>query len=156
MAKLLAFLPLLVSCVTALPPTLLVDLQNSTLPPSTVLAVLTCSGLFSRSPNLAGLAYTLMRPEDTPWLEIVEQPTPPPVVSIETFLSKCLSTPGLVTGRIRFSFHQQQVVVPNIITLAGVLDAVPLEDGSPFLPPNYPVAFDTLASWPNFTALEAT
>jgi hypothetical protein len=61
-----------------------------------------------------------------------------------------------VTGRIRYSFKQEQIVVPNIITLAGVLDAVPLEDSSPFLPPNYPVAFDTLASWPNFTALEAT
>lgn len=154
-AKVVLLLSLVANYVSALPSTLLVDLTNSTLPPSTVLAVLTCSGLFSRSPTLAGLAYTLMRPEDFTWLPIVE-PIPPSPISIADFMGKCLSTPGLVKGRIRYSFKQQQVVVPNLITLAGVLDAVPLEDDSPYLPPGFPVAFDSLELWSNFTSLQAT
>ena len=117
-------------------PIMVVDLQSSPQPSlQTVLAVQTCAGLFNRNPVAAGPAYTLMRAEDAEWLALLEPgtPSPPPLTSIADFLSTCFRT--VAEGRhIRYSWKAQQEVVPNLLTLAAVLDAVPLEDGSPYLP----------------------
>ena len=135
-------------------PITVVDLQGAP-PPATVLAVQVCAGLMNRSPALSGFAYTLMHPEDSAWLAIV-QPAAPAPTPIAPFLARCLATPGLAAGYILYNFSAQQVTVPNLLTLAAVLDAVPLEPGSPYLPPALPLAYDALAQWANWSALQAT
>jgi hypothetical protein len=135
---------------TAIAPQLVVDLLSSPLPPQTVLAVQSCAGLLNRHGNTT-LAYTIMHPEDLLWLTLLfpSLPSPPPYTSPEAFVAQCLSS-SAAAGRIRYSYSAQQVLVPLLLTAAGVLDAVPLEDGSPLLPPSPPVVdvvFDAIARW---------
>jgi hypothetical protein len=63
----------------------------------------------------------------------------------------------LVKGYIRANFSRsaQQVITPNIITLAAVLDAIPLEDGDP-LTAQLPKVFDALVEFSGFSAMQAT
>ena len=136
-------------------PITVIDLTGAPAP-ATVLAVQVCAGLMNRSPALSGFAYTLMHPEDSAWLAIVQPGAAPAPTPIAPFLARCLAIPGLVTGYIRYNFSAQQVTVPNLLTLAAVLDAVPLEPGSPHLPPALPLAYDALALWANWSALQAT
>jgi hypothetical protein len=49
--------------------------------------------------------------------------------------------------------------VPLLVTASGVLGGVPLEDGSPLLPPGTPpapVVFDAVTAWAGFSPLNAT
>ena len=55
-------------------------------------------------------------------------------------------------GVIRFNATKQQAIVPNVLTMAGVLDAVPLES----VPAGAKVVFAALTEWRNATALYAT
>lgn len=57
---------------------------------------------------------------------------------------------------IRYNYAAQRVAVPSLATLAGVLDAVPLEDGSPFAPAGGSCAFDAAAAWGGFSAVNVT
>jgi len=133
--------------------TLVLDLRAA--PPATVLAAQVCVGLLNRGAGPP--AYTLMRPEDFTWLRIVEPslPSPPPLTALPDFFSACFS--GAAAARtIRYSFAAQQALVPNLLTLAALLDAVPLEDGSPFAPAAPALAYDALAGWAGFSPLNAT
>ena len=47
-------------------------------------------------------------------------------------MSECFSTKNIVKGYIRYNFTQQQNIVPNLITLAAVMDAVLLQDDFPY------------------------
>jgi hypothetical protein len=137
-------------------PTLVVDLTSPPPPIATLLAAQVCIGLLNRAGTLT---YSLMRPEDAAWLAILEPgPSPPPgQLPLAALLARCTAAPGAAAaGYIRYSFAAQQVVVPNLLTLAGVLGAVPLEDGSPYIG-RLPLLFDALAAWgANATALQAT
>lgn len=144
----------LAACASPAAPTLVVDLTSPAPPIATLLAAQVCLGLLNRNGTLA---YSLMRPEDATWLAILEPgPQPPPgLLPLPALLARCTAPAGAASGYIRYSFSAQQVVVPNLVTLAGVLGAVPLEDGSPFIG-GLPLLFDALAAWPNYTALQAT
>lgn len=137
---------------------MVVDLLSSPPPPATIAAVQVCAGLFNRNKSSAQSAYTIMHPEDLQWLSFVVPgvPVPPKYTSIAAFIAACFASPAVATGRIRYNFSSQQAIVPNLLTVAAVLDAVPLEDDSPFLPPALPVVFDALSVWAEFSPLNAT
>ena len=92
------------------------------------------------------------------WLELIDNVTqPPPLVAYEAFLAACLQGPA--RGRyIRYDATSQQKLLPNIVTLAGVLDAVPLEFSSASAPPPHAtvLTFDALAAFDGFAPVEAT
>jgi hypothetical protein len=65
-----------------------------------------CAGLLNRHANATSggpAVYTLMRPEDSTWLPLVEPevPSPPPLTSIPDFLTACFAS-GVAAGYIRY------------------------------------------------------
>eukprot|EP00966_Prymnesium_polylepis_P118613 2742027-Prymnesium_polylepis.1 len=125
---------------------LVVDLRGATLQQK--VAALACSGLLNRNVSVAGSAYTRMNSDDDKWLADVEGGVPTPLAS---FLDACLR--HVARGYILYNYTEQQLVLPNIVTLAGVLDAVPLE-----APPDAPApqVLDARSTLAGFSALEAT
>eukprot|EP01048_Picozoa_sp_COSAG05_P018183 COSAG05_NODE_2613_length_2837_cov_1.206355_1_plen_580_part_00 len=108
---------------------LVVDLRSADLPSR--IAVLVCAGLFNRNETIAGAAYTVLSASDLAWLADVDGVTNPGFVSAEAFMARCLKPEtGLTQGVIRYNATTQQIIIPNLITMAAVLDAVPLESGS--------------------------
>jgi hypothetical protein len=148
---------------------------------ATAVAVQTCVGLLNRDPSVAGAAYTLLDDTDPGWLADTDKicvtgfnytrgpcraggPGGPrtPVTPRASLLQKCIAAKKadgsrLVTGHIRFnaSRSSQQLITPNIITLAAVLDAIPLQDGDP-LAAQLPKMFDALEKFRGFSAMQAT
>lgn len=137
--------------------TYVVDLLSVPQSPQIVLAVQVCSGLMNR--NNTAAAFILLDSTDSSWLSLVDPslPQPPPLTSITNFMSICFST---VAGEriIRYNYTAQRALLPQLITVAGILDAVPLEDGSPYLPPpsKVTVIFDAINEWINYSPLNAT
>ena len=81
--------------------------------------------------------------------------TPP-----QQFLRGCLQAKRsddkpLVAGAILFNTSGQQLIAPNIATLAAVLDAVPLQPNDPLLGMTK-VIFDAVTTFAGFSALDAT
>lgn len=74
-------------------------------------------------------------------------------ISALDFISMCLTGPA--KGYIRYNATAQQVLTPNIVTLAAVLDAVPLEDGHPARD-GAELVYDAVTNWDGFSALDAT
>jgi len=148
--------------VVAVPPLMVIDLGYKSSPSlATKIAAQVCVGLFNRDETVAGPAYTLMNSRDVVWLEDIEGISHPNVMSTSDFLAKCLRTQNSVSSRliakgyIRYNVTLQQLLVPNIITLAAVLDAVPLEDGHPDTK-NTTMVFDALKEFDGFSAYNAT
>ena len=144
------------AAATAAAATLVVDLRSQA--PPAVLAAQVCAGLLNRGPGAGPPVYTLMRPEDFTWLQIVEPtiPSPPPLTPLAALFAACFSSAAAGGRVIRYTFTAQQVLVPNLLTLAALLDAVPLEDGSPFAPGSPVLAYDAVAGWAGFSSLNAT
>ena len=63
----------------------------------------------------------------------------------------------LVSGAIRFNASRdgQQLITPNIITLAAVLDALPLQSNDPLME-ELPIVFDAEQEFAGFNAMQAT
>jgi GxGYxYP putative glycoside hydrolase C-terminal domain len=95
--------------------------------PPLQMAILSCVGLFNRNDSIAGPAYAVWEPYDLDWLREIEGMayTNPNYTSPKDFLTKCLGT--VANQRyIHYNYETQQPSVPNILTLAGVLNAIPL------------------------------
>ena len=97
-------------------------------------AVASCAGLYNRAPgssNLPGPVYLLGSSSDEEWLRLLKNMTAmPPTVDAADFLAKCLEGDAPTDGRyIPFNATLQQALLPNIVTLGGVLDAIPLDIG---------------------------
>lgn len=98
-------------------------------------AVASCSGLYNRAPgsfNLPGPVYLIGNSSDQEWLRLLQNITViPPTIDSATFLATCLeSDNGPAGGRyIPFNATLQQALLPNIVTLGGVLDAIPVDVG---------------------------
>ena len=76
-------------------------------------------------------------------------------MSSDTFLDLCLSpSANVAKGYIRYNSSSQKLVTPNLITVAAVLDAVPLETGDATR--NSTMLFDALTAFDGFSALQAT
>eukprot|EP00656_Telonema_subtile_P053118 TRINITY_DN758_c0_g1_i1.p1 TRINITY_DN758_c0_g1~~TRINITY_DN758_c0_g1_i1.p1 ORF type:complete len:565 (-),score=99.33 TRINITY_DN758_c0_g1_i1:122-1816(-) len=145
------------SALCALPELLVVDLGLHTPQPllPTKLAALTCAGLFNRLPGTP--AYTMVIPEDESWLNDTHNGSfDVHVLPVNDFLQRCLQEP-VSAGYIRYNWTAQAPAVPNLITLAGVLRAVPLEDSMlQALNTSADMAFDAATVWSGFGEYEAT
>jgi hypothetical protein len=141
---------LLLSCVVAVAaqrPTV-VDIRTAS--SAARLAALTCSGLANRPLGAPAGVYLLLGPEDLSWLADIVNVTEPTLTPLDEFLSDCVHAN---LGRVvLFNATTQQRLVPNILTIAAVLDAVPLER----LPTGATLVFDALAVMAGFSALDAT
>ena len=98
-----------------------------------------CAGLAARDPGTHGSVYTVGGDKrDLDWLvsthnndAIVDNAT---ITDISVFVRRCLhGDPALnlapiAKGWMRYDFETQKVVVPNLVTLAAVMDAIPVQD----------------------------
>ena len=122
------------------------------------LAVLACQGLINRG---NGSVFTIKESWDKLWLDTAleaDTELEPQTLSIDGFLIEVCET--LKFPAIIYSKDTHHELIPEIITIAGVLDAVPLDVDSDLdkLPSwsEHPVVFDVFSQFLNFTELEAT
>lgn len=154
-ASLLVLAAATVPIAAALPATpVVVDLGLHAAPPSPQrqLAVQVCVGLMNRvaagapsDTSAPAVAYSLFGADDEAMLlDIVGVASMPAPTPVEDFLAGCLKGSGAVAkGVVRYNYTAQQAVVPNLVTLAAVLDAVPMEDGD-VVADGVPVVFDSI------------
>ena len=150
-----------------------VDMRNANL--TTQLAVQVCIGLTNRegadAPVSAAAAahvaadalsagappkgaYGILGSQDLDWLSKLYGITNPSLVAADAFLHSCMA--GVAQHRrIRYHYDAQKLVAPNLMTLAGVLRAVPLEDNMAAAS-GAAVVFDALQSWAGFASINAT
>lgn len=122
---------LCVLCALSAPPTTYLELAGSSA--QLKFAVQVCVGLFNRDDSVAGAAYTFNGARDAAWLECTgNNHSDSKRIALPNFLHRCLhgdsSTPAVAKGYLRYNYTTQKIIVPNIATIAGVLDAVPLDD----------------------------
>jgi len=87
------------------------------------LAVQACAGLYNR--ELGGSIYVKFDANDQSWLdELVLQPSA--VLTDQDFLDECVAR---FPKCVNYSYSAQQEIVPSIITVAAVLEAVPIDVG---------------------------
>ena len=147
---------LLLTCISAALPPVVVDLRSQ--PLTTVLAVQVCAGLLNRDDARSPGAYTLMHDEDAGWLAALVPGAAPAPTPAADFVAACLAPPGgAAAGVLLINSTAQKAIIPNLITLAAVLGAVPLDAGSPLLPSPPPATvFDAATAWAGFSPLAAT
>lgn len=92
-------------------------------PAALQLAVQACVGLHNRKQG--GSAYLLKDTHDSQWLEELDL-KPRKVVDAQGFLNACMTE---FPNCVRYNYSDQQTLLPNILTVAAVLDAVPLDVG---------------------------
>ena len=126
-------------------------------PHDDILAVQVCCGLFNRAPSNVS-CYTVSSASDLHWLSIVAPllPSPPPFTPITAFMRACFASVAS-NATIEYDYKQQQELVPNILTVAAALAAVPLAPSSPFMPASPRPLFNATSQWPpGTTPLQAT
>jgi hypothetical protein len=122
---------------------------------TTQVAVGVCSGLFNRDTSVSGSVYLLYTQDDLSWLSDIDGITNPEITPTQDFLSLCLASPA-VNGYLRYDYSEQQRIVPNIITMAAMVNAIPLEDGNSHITTDTPLVFDALKEFAGFNELNAT
>jgi hypothetical protein len=101
-----------------------VDVEPGTTP-AMQLAVQACAGLTNR--RHGGSIYVRMNDNDSRWLEELNW-TPTETVDAARFVDNCvIEFPRCV----RYSYAAQQALLPNILTVGAVLEAVPVDMGMP-------------------------
>ena len=128
------------------------------------LAALACQGLMNRKDetNAGEIAvYTLKDGWDVEWLETAMEQDPSweqTVLPNKQFVNKVCAARNF--PKLLYSKELHHEIIPQLITIAGVLDAVPLDvDSGMELDPawaEHEVAFDALASFPEVSELRAT
>lgn len=91
-------------------------------PPAQKISVQACAGLYNR--HRGGSVYTQMGDKDLQWLEELNL-LPDRFVSASDFLQECLVA---FPQCVRYSYSNQQKLIPNILTVSAVLNAVPLDE----------------------------
>lgn len=92
-------------------------------PATLQLAVQACAGLHNR--KAGGSVFVHTEPHDKMWLtELGIQPDA--TVQATDFLNTCLTA---FPSCVRYDYKGQQPLLPNILTVASALDAVPLDQG---------------------------
>lgn len=90
--------------------------------PAVKIAVQACVGVCNR--NSGGSVFTRMSDKDTQWLEALEL-QPDTVLNTDQFLDACrVECPRYV----RYSYAKQQALLPNILTVSAVLEAIPIAE----------------------------
>lgn len=118
----------------------------------------TCAGLYNRAADTP--VYVLQQSRDVELLhDVAGVASVPATTPTDTFMHACLhgssSVPPVAKGAIVYNYTAQQALVPIIITLAGVLDAVPLEASDPAAA-GVPVVLDAARLFAGMSALNAT
>jgi len=103
------------------------------------LAVQACVGLYNR--QLGGSIYTLMSEKDARWLEDLEL-EPSETTDAGQFLETCMTD---FPQCVRYSYADQQKLLPNILTVGAVLGAIPLDEELTVTCPE--VAFDAIVEF---------
>lgn len=87
------------------------------------LAVQACVGLYNRKHG--GSVYTRMSDKDARWLDDLGLD---PVETVEPapFLESCMND---FHRCVRYAYGEQQRLLPNVLTVGAVLEAVPLDEG---------------------------
>jgi hypothetical protein len=99
-----------------------VQAETSTAAP-VLLAVQACAGLYNRKEG--GSVFVELREHDKSWVEELRLKADERVGEAE-FLGRCMTD---FPSCVRYNYKDQQAILPNILTVASVLDAVPIEDG---------------------------
>jgi len=102
------------------------------------LAVQACAGLHNREEG--GSVYVQKEAHDAQWLIELEL-APLDMVDATTFLGACQTR---FPACVRYSYADQQRLLPNILTVAAALEAVPLDVGDATTP-DMATACDTVA-----------
>ncbi|GMH56754.1 hypothetical protein TrST_g10889 [Triparma strigata] len=105
----------------------------------------------------ANLSITWESNTDT-WLDQITAGTDPVIenISVDDLLLDCKRSHN-VKGYIRYDYEDQKLVIPNLVTLAAVLDAALVDDD--FLESfdeDLPMIFDATEEWSGFDAYDAT
>lgn len=114
----------------------------------------------NRNPGVIGAAFTIQTgQQDWDWLSTMQLQSPwirsVRNVTYQEFVQRCLAS-NVTAGYMRYQYSTQHLIVPQLVTVAGVMSAVPLEDGSPYTK-NASIAFDARAVFgTNSTLREAT
>lgn len=117
-------------------------------PAADQLAVQACAGLHNR--NAGGSVYIDAIPHDLIWLKDLGI-SATTTVDAPTFLQSCITK---FPACVRYDYKLQQPLLPNILTVASTLDAVPLAT-SMNMPCDKPV-FDALVEFKDNTPAMAT
>ena len=154
-----------------------VDLYNITSVQPSLLLAQVCIGLLNRRPDdslsqqlrdtnsldlrdqyYANLSITWQSNADT-WLDQITAGTDPVIenISVDDLLLDCKLSHN-VKGYIRYDYEVQKLVVPNLVTLAAVLDAALVDDDflESFVDEDLPMIFDATEEWSGFDAYDAT
>eukprot|EP01079_Euglenida_sp_SAG-EU17-18_P003192 gene3192-3716_t len=162
--KLTVSLAITTAVVTAAPAVVDLGWKTPGVPIQEQIAAQVCVGLTNRRDGATGPgAYPAYGGRDLDWLKDIDGIVDPPTVVAADFIHKCIHGPGAVAvGYIRYNFTLQQpefprtqLAVPNLITLAAVLDAPLLEDGHPAAA-NASMIFNAVSEWGNISAHDAT
>ena len=116
-------------------------------------SVRTCAGLFNRNNDSAFIVQSM----NDVWLQSLYNITTPTLTPVTLFLDTCLKTHA--GGKyLLYNAKTQQSLVPELMTLAGVLDAVPFDVSvTKSLPSSATVlAFDGTVSFQDFQPIDAT
>ena len=134
------------SLPSATPPSIVVNGQG--LSAQSNLAVFVCQGLYSR---WAKPVYVVGGGTDTWWLQATGGGPTTSNVSATTFLHRCLVD---FPRAVRYNYTAQQELLPSIITMASVLDGVPLEGDESW--GATPIVFDATKTFSGFSELDST
>ena len=126
-------------------------------------AVGICVGLANRDESVAGPVFSVVDAGRDPlWFKSLYGSELPAAVDSAEFVKDCLKgssdgRPALAKGYILYDYAAQKVVLPNLITLAAVLDAVLLETGDPAVAASgAKLVFDAATRFKGYTARQAT
>jgi hypothetical protein len=120
----LASLFLLFTGCGAKPPTPLTVVQaDATSPASVQLEVQACAGLYNH--KAGGSVLVELDPHDAMWVDELPLKVNE-TISQADFLNRCVAA---FPSCVRYNYKNQQALLPNILTVASVLDAVPMDDG---------------------------
>jgi len=123
-------------------------------------ALQVCAGLYNR-PDTPGYiihpdgVYVTSDPDDW-FLKTLYNYTITTTHTVDEFIKECLDE--VATGVIVWDSTTQQTLLPNIVALAAVRDAVPI-DKSSTIPSNldkYPVVYDAIVEWAGYEPRDAT
>jgi hypothetical protein len=90
--------------------------------PAVKIAAQACAGLWNC--KFGGSVFTRMGEKDSQWIEALEL-QPDTIVNAEQFLDACVTE---FPRYVRYSYDKQQALLPNILTVGAVLEAIPIAD----------------------------
>jgi hypothetical protein len=127
LAGLLFLPPMLEGCTTKkkTPAPLTVVQADAMSPASVQLAVQACVGLYNRKEG--GSVFVELDSHDKGWVDELHLKVHETVTQAD-FLNRCVAA---FPTCVRYNYKEQQALLPNILTVASVLGALPLDDGQP-------------------------